>query len=128
MNWKYKKTIEISLTLVDISSRLFYVDKKGPNSVTIIITLVIISLFAVAFYQKNDGTPMATITNKAQKVNRGSQKGLASAENLSQAITINHFYKMEKISTSVIVLLFIAAHSKVYCRRWEKNLIFIVKT
>ena len=114
--------------MVDISSRLFYVDKKGPNSVTIIITLVIISLFAVAFYPKNDGTPMATITNKAQKVNRGSQKGLASAENLSQAITINHFYKIAKISTSVIVLLFIAAHSKVYCRRWEKDLIFIVKT
>ena len=59
--------------------------------------------------------PKAAITNKAQKVNRGSQKGLASAENLSQAITINHFYKMEKISTSVIVLLFIAAHRKVYC-------------
>ena len=110
-----QKTLEISLTLVDISSRLFYVDKKGPNSVTIIITLVIISLFAVALYQKNDGTPMVTITNKAQKVNRGSQKGLASAENLSQAITINHFCKIAKISTSVIVLLFIAAHRKVYC-------------
>ena len=110
-----QQTLEISLTLVDISSRLFYVDKKGPNSVTIIITLVIISLFAVALYQKNDGTPMVTITNKAQKVNRGSQKGLASAENLSQAITINHFCKIAKISTSVIVLLFIAAHSKVYC-------------
>ena len=58
---------------------------------------------------------MATITNKAQKVNRGSQKGLASAENLSQAITINHFYKIAKVSTSVILLLFIAAHRKVYC-------------
>ena len=67
------------------------------------------------FNEKIMSPPIAAITNKAQKVNRGSQKGLASAENLSQAITINHFYKMAKSSTSVIVLLFIAAHSKVYC-------------
>ena len=65
--------------------------------------------------KKNSVAPIAAITNKAQKVNRGSQKGLASAENLSQAITINHFYEMAKISTIVIVVLFIAAHSKVYC-------------
>ena len=41
--------------------------------------------------RKNNVAPISAITNKAPKVNRGSQKGLASAENLSQAITINHF-------------------------------------